>query len=1094
MILTKFLDMNFTILHQMICKIFFLSLAFACLSSSDVLGEDPFRKYPFIENYYSFPIPTDPIITVGIPPATSVTIPNNDAYTLRICQNTVVRLNAVSTGVGALTYKWKDISNDFVISSNALFEGVLPEGQYAVFVTDDDGTRRSSATIQVCLVSDPPINVSISTSGATTLCGTNASAMLTLSANASNSTSSIFCPDPVFDYKWFKDGDILSGENASTLTINSATGNEGQYSVVIRNGCGDANPVSIDVEIITASPQDVNVVSSTGSSFICTGESLTLQGSASNEVDTYRWYRNSGSTVGTGASLLVNTDGEYRLEAVNGCGSIFSEPFIVSNLSIPVLPLLISSPGDGIGCSSIGVVMVISNLSSNNSLDIIRWLKDGEQVAEYLFPFPDGTNFQAFETGEYTVILINQCGENTSAPKSVQVTQEPSFAEIIASPFPALAPNCDPPLTSLELSVNTDGTELSYEWFYSDDGVADYTLFSIESTVDITQQGFYRVEIKNTCLAPDDSIPGFIEITEIVDAPIVDITLTTTDPNPNCNGMIVLRTNNGGAGAIYTWRRDGEIVATNNQPNYTAISSGEYQVQISNACGDSNPSNTLVLDINLSPSNVQISPSGDVLVCVTSTTEPVVLQATAQGTNLSYTWLRNGEEVGTGNIFTVNISGEYQVKASNTCGESLSSTKDINFQITPQANDITLVANVCQSPIELLVFTSATEPTFKWYRRTNSNQILLATTTVPSYQVSQNGTYFVNVSNDCLPAGIASQNVEVVVGNTLPLPTIISTPNTGRDRICQGETLTLKAEISNSAGLTYRWFRNNALIIGQQNSTIEVSQSGAYRVEVFLATNATCSRLSLPYSVFVRPSPALLISHQGSLAFCEGDSTILRANATSNPTEYSWYKDDVFVKNGLTLTAKEAGEYRLEAVYNTSTSGYPCVDVITQNITVQTGPRPTPSIIREGGVLTVLEQGFVYQWNLNGIPIINANSPTYLPLDSGRYSITIRNDIGCVGTSDEVFHLGVYLGITDPIQIAPNPNQGSFQVIITSQGQSTFKIFNTMGQVVFDEKDMPKINSISGFGVVRVNHLTPGMYYLKGEIDGRAVIKKIMVQ
>ncbi len=1076
--------MNFTLLHQNSQRSLLFSILLVCLSLQ-VQAKDSLTKF-----YNGF-IPTDPIITVALPPAAPITIPMNDTYTLRVCQSTVVKLEAVSTGVGNLSYQWRDISNDFVISSTAVFEGVLPEGQYAVFVTDDGGTVRSSATIQVCLVNEPPINVSLSTSGSTTLCSTNSTATLTLSAEANNSSTSIYCPDPVFEYQWLKDGNLLSGENQASLTINSLEGNEGQYSVIVSNGCGSANPVSIEVDLVDERPEDVTISSNTGSQFICTGESITLEADADNDVNAYKWFRN-GNLIGTTQNISVNTAGSYSVEAINGCGNTMSAPFVVESLSIPTEPVLISAPSSGVGCSNTGVIIAIANLSSNNSLSIIRWSKDGTPVAEYVFPFVEGTNFQAFESGSYTVTLENQCGENTSTiPKIVQIIQEPSFAQIVATPFTALAPNCDPPLTSIDLSLETDGTDLNYEWFYAADGIT-YASISTDESVSITQTGFYQVNISNTCTPSFVSEP--IEITQITDAPITDITLSTSAPNPSCTGTILIQTNNVGGGAIYTWQRNGETLATTTQSSYSATVSGQYQVQISNACGVSNLSNALDLDINLSPSDVQISPSGDILICLDSSPQPVVLQASASGSDLIYTWFRDGNEVGSGSTLTVNASGEYQVSASNACGEATSEPQEIDFQVGPQSDNLSLVANVCQNPIELLVFTAATDASFRWYKRSSSSQILLATTTVPRYEVSQSGTYFVKVSNECLPAGVQSEDVEVISGNTLPLPRIVSAPSTGLDRICQGEALTLQAQISNPNGLTYRWFRDNTLISGEQNSSIEVNQAGVYRVEVFLASNATCSRLSLPYSVFVRPNPTLLISHQGNLAFCEGDSTILRANATSTPVNYSWYKDNVFVQNGLTLTAKEAGEYRLEASYNASVSAYPCDNVISQSITVQTGPRPSPSILREGGLLSALEQGFVYQWNLNGVPIINANSPTYLPLDSGRYSITIRNDIGCIGTSEEVFHAGIYLGTTESIQISPNPSQGNFQIIITSNGIGAFRIYDKMGHVVFEEVEVNKLNSITGYATVRVGGLSPGMYYLKGMIDGKEVTKKIVIQ
>ena len=69
-----------------------------------------------------------------------------------------------------------------------------------------------------------------------------------------------------------------------------------------------------------------------------------------------------------------------------------------------------------------------------------------------------------------------------------------------------------------------------------------------------------------------------------------------------------------------------------------------------------------------------------------------------------------------------------------------------------------------------------------------------------------------------------------------------------------------------------------------------------------------------------------------------------------------------------------------------------------------------------------------------------------LPLDAGNYSVTTGNELGCEGTSAEVFHPGTFLNETEDVRISPNPNDGNFQIVIVSEEASNISIYNSIGQ------------------------------------------------
>ena len=98
---------------------------------------------------------------------------------------------------------------------------------------------------------------------------------------------------------------------------------------------------------------------------------------------------------------------------------------------------------------------------------------------------------------------------------------------------------------------------------------------------------------------------------------------------------------------------------------------------------------------------------------------------------------------------------------------------------------------------------------------TNSNATYLwqDNSTNPTFTVTQQGSYWVEVTNNC---GTTTDTINVSYN---PLPTV----SLSNDTLCQGETLTLDATTSNA---TYLWHDNS------NSPTYNVSQQGTYWVQI----------------------------------------------------------------------------------------------------------------------------------------------------------------------------------------------------------------------------------------------------------------------
>ncbi|MCU0429898.1 MAG: T9SS type A sorting domain-containing protein [Cytophagaceae bacterium] len=233
------------------------------------------------------------VITIEALPSATISSPVN-----AICAGGSTTLTA---SAGA-SYRW--MKDGVTITGQvAPTLSVNAAGSYMVEVTNAAGCKAVSAA-KVISVQTPVASITVPSN---TICA-GSSILLTATSGTA--------------YVWRKDGVLISGANAATLSVATA----GSYSVTVTfpGSCSATSaPVAMQV-----SPLPLATISSTSTSF-CEGSALVLSASAGNA---YAW-RNNGVAINgaVGANYSASTSGSYSVEVTNvaGCKAI-SAPLLIT--------------------------------------------------------------------------------------------------------------------------------------------------------------------------------------------------------------------------------------------------------------------------------------------------------------------------------------------------------------------------------------------------------------------------------------------------------------------------------------------------------------------------------------------------------------------------------------------------------------------------------------------------------------------------------------------------------------------------------------------------------------------------------------------
>jgi hypothetical protein len=406
------------------------------------------------------------------------------------------------------------------------------------------------------------------------------------------------------------------------------------------------------------------------------------------------------------------------------------------------------------------------------------------------------------------------------------------------------------------------------------------------------------------------------------------------------------------------------------------------------------------------------------------------ISLTSNVSGATFSWLTVSNSGVSGESTSVQISSNINDNLINTT----TSSETLNYIVTPTATGCT--GTSITVPITVNPYPTATAlpdtqticsgvstgvsltsdvagTTFSWFTDFNGSVIGESTTAQSGSNITDtltNVTTFPITLNYLVTptaAGCLGTSIDVpITVKTNPIVTAI--PNT--QTICS-EILPEISFESDLIGTTFSWSTIANSSIGGESSTIQTGLS-----ITDLLTNTTTSPITLNYSVTplfegcsgqsisvpitVNPSLAT-ISAEGSTTLCEGYQVLLLANTGSDLT-YQWYINSIPIsaQNNSILIVDSTGNYNVSVLNN-----YNCYsNSNTIPVTVNTNPltqiiftsSPTTFCQGDSVVLSVSnDPSLSYQWQNNGINILDATSDQLTVYDSGIYSIIATNGYNC---------------------------------------------------------------------------------------------------
>jgi gliding motility-associated-like protein len=448
-------------------------------------------------------------------------------------------------------------------------------------------------------------------------------------------------------------------------------------------------------------------------------------------------------------------------------------------------------------------------------------------------------------------------------------------------------------------------------------------------------------------------------------------------------------TPNGGINYIFEWLDNG--VTVSNDPDFQVCPSSTttYTAQVTyNNCDGTQVAVSDTVDVIVGSGIPGVDLGADVSLCGASSFDII---STTSGSNLTFEWQLDGVTIAgeTDPNLTATASGTYTLLVTNDVGCSAQDTIIIAL-LDDVTVDLGVDFDICQGTSQVLTGThnGGSAATFEW----QLNGVTLAGETSDTILITGAGTYTLIVT-----VGSCIGQDEVIVTETLSM-----TMDLGPDQTsCTGSSVILTADSNiGTGGISYEWYLDGVLIVGETSQTIEVSTGGTYTV---IGTSGSCSAQD---DIIVTFAGASFTLNLMDIAACNGTEVILDATpneAVTDPT-YLWNTGEITAA----ITTSNFGDYTVTVTAEGCSITETVAFTEETNCVIPQVISPNGDNINDSFDLSFLDVENLQIFNRQGIVVFEKANYTNewfgqskndgeLPVGTYFYVITLRNEDPTLG-------------------------------------------------------------------------------------------------
>ena len=834
-----------------------------------------------------------------------------------------------------------------------------------------------------------------------------------------------------YSYQWIADnGGIVSGVNTAVITVNLA----GTYTLTItdnQNGCEKSSSV-----IVQEDTQIPNTIIASPELLGCSQNDVTLDGSGSSQGINiaYEWTTEDGNITGSTntQNTTANAAGEYCLTTFNldnGCSS--QECVIITMVTTPAT--LVSSQGT-IACN--GDMNAFITVESTGGSGVYNYLWSTEAT---------GSTIQGLAAGVYTVTTTddNQC----TNVLSVTITEPDAIVLQMSSEVASS-------------DIATDGTAIAEV----QGGIPNYT-FLWDDPQAQTAEAAFDLPVGDYCVTVTDTNGceevGCVSVTVSGCASLVaNVTSTAVSCNGFDDGTATVAAAGGSDTYSYAWSSGG-MEATE-----TGLAAGDYFVTVTDTDDCSLIAEVTV--IQPSALTVQLVEQNNI-ECEGQTSGSATVQANGGTANYSYAWSNGGE----GETQLELAIGNYQITATdaNNCQTTFSLSIIASEDITPPT---VLTQNIILEAAENVVIGAADIDNGS-FDNCGLGSLTISQATFTCDNLGENEVLLlatdINGNTNSAPA------IVTIIDTTEPVvscPTEYSVGCDGTiiydfDAVDNCEVMTINIAAGTQSGEIFP--------IGTTTVTVEaIDNSGNL---------ATCSFEVVVDNVLEVIATSTDVSCNGG---DDGEITII-VNGGTPP--YTYTIDGV------------SGELSA-GIYNVSvTDASGCISTteveISEPIAITIDVNQTVNeqhTAANGAILVDIDGGigsYIYSWT--GPDNFTSTEEDLVNLSAGDYVLVVTDEYGCEVTSD-VITIDRLTSIEEPtwarnLRLFPNPVTEILTIELPSFTTSDLvvELLNITGQTMQSIDTERNSNTLS----LNVSALPSGLYWVKMQMEGEVVVRKVMV-